>query len=54
MCGFSRRFDGSYVNAYNMTLNGDIGRPTIIRSQTCDKYVHTFPLLHSTVLQGSH
>jgi myo-inositol 2-dehydrogenase/D-chiro-inositol 1-dehydrogenase len=39
MCGFSRRFDASYVNAYNMTLNGDIGRPTILRSQTCDKYV---------------
>ncbi|RYN49322.1 hypothetical protein AA0118_g11439 [Alternaria tenuissima] len=38
MCGFSRRFDASYVNAYNMTLNGDIGRPTILRSQTCDKY----------------
>jgi len=37
MCGFSRRFDSSYLNAYNMTLNGDIGRPTILRSQTCDK-----------------
>lgn len=38
MCGFSRRFDSSYVNAYNLTKNGDIGRPTILRSQTCDKY----------------
>jgi myo-inositol 2-dehydrogenase/D-chiro-inositol 1-dehydrogenase len=38
MCGFSRRFDASYVNAYNMAVNGDIGRPTILRSQTCDKY----------------
>ncbi|KAF2847171.1 NAD(P)-binding protein [Plenodomus tracheiphilus IPT5] len=38
MCGFSRRFDASYVNAYNLTLNGSIGRPTILRSQTCDKY----------------
>jgi myo-inositol 2-dehydrogenase/D-chiro-inositol 1-dehydrogenase len=44
MCGFSRRFDSSYVNAYDMTSKGDIGRPTIIRSQTCDKYVlHQVP-----------
>ncbi|KAH7382140.1 hypothetical protein BKA66DRAFT_113542 [Pyrenochaeta sp. MPI-SDFR-AT-0127] len=38
MCGFSRRFDSSYVNAYNLTLDGSIGRPTVLRSQTCDKY----------------
>ncbi|XP_014560124.1 hypothetical protein COCVIDRAFT_13019 [Bipolaris victoriae FI3] len=38
MCGFSRRFDSSYLNAYNVALNGSIGRPTILRSQTCDKY----------------
>jgi len=38
MCGFSRRFDTSYVNAYNLTKTGSIGRPTILRSQTCDKY----------------
>ena len=38
MCGFSRRFDSSYVNAYNLTLDGSIGRPTILRSQTCDKH----------------
>ena len=38
MCGFSRRFDASYVNAYQQTLDGAIGRPTILRSQTCDKY----------------
>ncbi|EMD69307.1 hypothetical protein GGP41_004692 [Bipolaris sorokiniana] len=38
MCGFSRRFDSSYLDAYNLALSGSIGRPTILRSQTCDKY----------------
>jgi myo-inositol 2-dehydrogenase/D-chiro-inositol 1-dehydrogenase len=38
MCGFSRRFDASYLNAYALTKSGSIGRPTILRSQTCDKY----------------
>ncbi|KAG9231682.1 hypothetical protein BJ875DRAFT_429288 [Amylocarpus encephaloides] len=38
MCGFSRRFDSSYLAAYQSTLAGCIGRPTILRSQTCDKY----------------
>ncbi|KAI8934999.1 hypothetical protein NX059_008665 [Plenodomus lindquistii] len=38
MCGFSRRFDSSYLSAYNLTTSGSIGRPTILRSQTCDKY----------------
>ncbi|KAF2793775.1 NAD(P)-binding protein [Melanomma pulvis-pyrius CBS 109.77] len=38
MCGFSRRFDDSYRNAYEKVDQGLIGRPTIIRSQTCDKH----------------
>jgi myo-inositol 2-dehydrogenase/D-chiro-inositol 1-dehydrogenase len=38
MCGFSRRFDASYLNAYALAKSGSIGRPTILRSQTCDKY----------------
>ncbi|KAI0102105.1 NAD(P)-binding protein [Nemania sp. FL0031] len=38
MCGFSRRFDSSYRDAYEKAEAGVIGRPTIIRSQTCDKY----------------
>ncbi|KAF2639109.1 NAD(P)-binding protein [Massarina eburnea CBS 473.64] len=38
MCGFSRRFDSSYLTAYAQTLSGQIGRPTILRSQTCDKH----------------
>ncbi|KAH9865270.1 hypothetical protein IAQ61_009217 [Plenodomus lingam] len=38
MCGFSRRFDKSYSSAYQLVTNDHIGRPTIIRSQTCDKY----------------
>ena len=37
MCGFSRRFDGSYRDAFDRTEKGDIGVPSIIRSQTCDK-----------------
>jgi myo-inositol 2-dehydrogenase/D-chiro-inositol 1-dehydrogenase len=37
LCGFSRRFDSSYRDAYSRLEKGDIGRPSIIRSQTCDK-----------------
>lgn len=37
MCGFSRRFDESYRDAWNKMDNGLIGRPSIFRSQTCDK-----------------
>ncbi|KAL8687786.1 MAG: hypothetical protein Q9218_006140, partial [Villophora microphyllina] len=37
MCGFSRRFDPSYRSAHLKTLSGLIGRPSIFRSQTCDK-----------------
>lgn len=38
MCGFSRRFDASYRRAFAKTAKGDIGTPTIFRSQTCDKF----------------
>ncbi|KAI5468135.1 hypothetical protein BGZ63DRAFT_469569 [Mariannaea sp. PMI_226] len=38
MCGFSRRFDASYRDAYAKMEQGAIGRPSIIRSQTCDKH----------------
>ncbi|UNI15410.1 hypothetical protein JDV02_001945 [Purpureocillium takamizusanense] len=38
MCGFSRRFDASYRDAYGKMDRGLIGRPSIIRSQTCDKH----------------
>ncbi|GAB7362551.1 hypothetical protein MBLNU230_g2868t1 [Neophaeotheca triangularis] len=37
MCGFSRRFDASYRDAFNRMDKGDIGRPSVFRSQTCDK-----------------
>ncbi|PWY73693.1 NAD(P)-binding protein [Aspergillus heteromorphus CBS 117.55] len=37
MCGFSRRFDASYRDAYNKTSSGGIGAPSVMRSQTCDK-----------------
>lgn len=37
LCGFSRRFDASYRDAYTKMLAGTIGRPSVIRSQTCDK-----------------
>jgi myo-inositol 2-dehydrogenase/D-chiro-inositol 1-dehydrogenase len=38
MCGFSRRFDSSYRDAFSKSDAGAIGRPCIIRSQTCDKH----------------
>ena len=38
MCGFPRRFDASYREAYKKVQQGLIGTPTIIRSQTCDKH----------------
>ncbi|KAI5361999.1 Putative gfo/Idh/MocA-like oxidoreductase, NAD(P)-binding domain superfamily [Septoria linicola] len=38
MTGFSRRFDQSYRNAWKKADSGDIGRPVVFRSQTCDKY----------------
>jgi predicted dehydrogenase len=38
MCGFSRRFDESYRDAHSKMERGLIGRPSIIRSQTCDKF----------------
>ena len=38
MCGFSRRFDDSYRDTYAKLQDGLIGRPTILRSQTCDKH----------------
>jgi myo-inositol 2-dehydrogenase / D-chiro-inositol 1-dehydrogenase len=37
ICGFSRRFDPSYRDAYRRVANGEIGRPSVLRSQTCDK-----------------
>ncbi|KAF1971485.1 NAD(P)-binding protein [Bimuria novae-zelandiae CBS 107.79] len=38
MCGFSRRFDDSYETAFSKVDQGQIGRPIILRSQTCDKH----------------
>ncbi|KAJ9649439.1 hypothetical protein H2201_004976 [Coniosporium apollinis] len=37
LCGFSRRFDASYREAWERMDSGSIGRPAIFRSQTCDK-----------------
>lgn len=37
ICGFSRRFDASYRDAFEKTQAGLIGRPAVFRSQTCDK-----------------
>ncbi|KAL8709342.1 MAG: hypothetical protein Q9220_005935 [cf. Caloplaca sp. 1 TL-2023] len=37
MCGFSRRFDASYRDAWAKMKSGLIGEPSVIRSQTCDK-----------------
>ncbi|XDG02376.1 hypothetical protein ABKA04_001991 [Annulohypoxylon sp. FPYF3050] len=38
MCGFSRRFDASYRDARDKIDRGLIGRPVVVRSQTCDKH----------------
>lgn len=37
MCGFSRRYDDSYADAHEKVASGLIGKPTVFRSQTCDK-----------------
>lgn len=37
MVGFVRRFDPSYRNAARAVEAGEIGRPFLVRSQTCDK-----------------
>lgn len=37
MCGFSRRFDASYRDAYQKLSTGALGAPSVMRSQTCDK-----------------
>ncbi|TDZ14244.1 scyllo-inositol 2-dehydrogenase [Colletotrichum orbiculare MAFF 240422] len=37
ICGFSRRFDASYRDAHQRVARGDIGAPSVFRSQTCDK-----------------
>lgn len=36
MVGFVRRFDKSYRRAYEQIQRADIGRPFMVRSQTCD------------------
>jgi myo-inositol 2-dehydrogenase / D-chiro-inositol 1-dehydrogenase len=38
LCGFSRRFDSSYRDAWSRVDSGSIGRATIFRSQTCDQH----------------
>jgi myo-inositol 2-dehydrogenase/D-chiro-inositol 1-dehydrogenase len=49
MCGFSRRFDDSYQDVARKIDQGVIGRPTVIRSQTCDKQ-HPDPGRHSLTI----
>lgn len=36
MVGFVRRFDPSYRQAHDNLQRGDIGKPFLVRSQTCD------------------
>ncbi len=38
MIGFVRRFDASYLHAYEKIQSGSIGRPFMVYSQTCDQY----------------
>jgi len=37
MVGFVRRFDPSYLAAFQSVEAGEIGRPFLVRSQTCDQ-----------------
>ncbi|MDR5809493.1 Gfo/Idh/MocA family oxidoreductase [Caballeronia sp. LZ019] len=37
MIGFVRRFDASYRDAFDSIAKGAIGRPFMVRSQTCDR-----------------
>ncbi|WP_233506009.1 Gfo/Idh/MocA family oxidoreductase [Rhodoferax lacus] len=37
MVGFVRRFDPSYLSAFQSVESGEIGRPFLVRSQTCDQ-----------------
>ena len=37
MVGFVRRFDPSYLAAFQAVEAGEIGRPFLVRSQTCDQ-----------------
>jgi myo-inositol 2-dehydrogenase / D-chiro-inositol 1-dehydrogenase len=37
MIGFVRRFDPSYRSAHQLIQAGQIGRPFLVRSQTCDR-----------------
>ncbi len=37
MVGFVRRFDPSYQSAFRSVEAGEIGRPFLVRSQTCDQ-----------------
>jgi myo-inositol 2-dehydrogenase/D-chiro-inositol 1-dehydrogenase len=37
MVGFVRRFDPSYLNAHASVVAGEIGKPFLVRSQTCDQ-----------------
>jgi myo-inositol 2-dehydrogenase/D-chiro-inositol 1-dehydrogenase len=38
MVGFVRRFDPSYRHAFEAVQRGKIGRPFLVRSQTCDQH----------------
>lgn len=38
MVGFVRRFDPSYAEAKAAIDKGDLGKPFLVRSQTCDQY----------------
>ena len=53
MTGFSRRFDQSYRNAQKKVDSGDIGRPVVFRSQTCDKYLEGDYFINYSKVSGS-
>lgn len=50
--GFSRRFDASYRNAYKRVADGLIGRPTVLYSQTGDKWPEGFIKNYGSTMGG--
>ncbi|KIX01223.1 uncharacterized protein Z518_08948 [Rhinocladiella mackenziei CBS 650.93] len=52
ICGFSRRFDASYRDAFEKLQSGMIGEPTVFRSQTCDKMDATISFVEYAKYSG--
>ncbi|KAJ5187664.1 hypothetical protein N7449_010658 [Penicillium cf. viridicatum] len=52
MCGFSRRFDASYREAYERMISSQHGRPVVFKSQTADMLDTTGTLVQYAKTSG--